>query len=105
MQVEHDYAHSLAVAGQPCADDPHREPLVLHPLVREHPDSGLKSLYMGMFCTHVVELGREQGSAFLDALLEQVTQPEFVYRHSWQSGDLIIWITAVSSIAPREATR
>lgn len=92
LRVEHDYAHSLELAGQPLPEaDKKREPAQIHALVRVHPESGKKSLYLGMFCTHIVDMPKDQGRALLDELLEHATQPEFVYRHQWRTGDLILW--------------
>jgi taurine dioxygenase len=62
-----------------------------HPLVRTHPESGLRSLYIGNHATHIIGLPAEEGRALLAGLLVHATQPQFVYTHSWQLGDLVIW--------------
>ena len=66
-------------------------PPVTHPLVRTHPETGEHSLYLGMYCSHVVGMAPEKSRALLDGLLAHSTQPRFVYTHRWQPGDLVFW--------------
>jgi taurine dioxygenase len=62
-----------------------------HPLVRTHPDSGIKALYLGNHASHVVGLPAAEGATLLAALLAHTTRPEFVYVHRWRKGDLVMW--------------
>ncbi len=62
-----------------------------HPLVRTHPETGTKALYIGNHSSHVLGWPPAAGRALLDNLLAHATQPEFVYTHCWQPGDLIMW--------------
>jgi alpha-ketoglutarate-dependent taurine dioxygenase len=62
-----------------------------HPLVRTHPDTGSKALYLGNHSSHIVGLSEDEGRALLDRLLEHTTQRQFVYTHRWHEGDLVIW--------------
>jgi alpha-ketoglutarate-dependent 2,4-dichlorophenoxyacetate dioxygenase len=66
-------------------------PPVRHPLVRTNPANGRKNLFLGAHASHIEDMPVEEGRALLKELLEHVTQPEFVYRHEWQEGDLVIW--------------
>jgi alpha-ketoglutarate-dependent taurine dioxygenase len=61
-----------------------------HPLVWTH-RSGRKSLVLGATASHVVGTSEEEGRALLDRLLEWATRRDFVYRHEWRLGDLVIW--------------
>ncbi len=61
-----------------------------HPLVWTH-RSGRKSLVLGATASHVVGMNEDEGRALLSRLLEWATRPEFVYRHAWCVGDLVIW--------------
>jgi alpha-ketoglutarate-dependent taurine dioxygenase len=61
-----------------------------HPLVWQHRD-GRRSLVIGATASHVVGLPEEEGRAILQDLLDHATQPERVYRHRWEVGDLVIW--------------
>jgi taurine dioxygenase len=64
----------------------------VHPLVITHPESGRKSIYIGPTHTsHVVGLPRAESDALLDELLAVATRPEFMYRHHWKVGDLVMW--------------
>jgi alpha-ketoglutarate-dependent 2,4-dichlorophenoxyacetate dioxygenase len=66
-------------------------PPVDHPLVRTHPETGAKALYLGNHSSHIRGLPGAEGKALLDALLEHATQRQFVYRHRWRIGDLVMW--------------
>jgi alpha-ketoglutarate-dependent taurine dioxygenase len=66
-------------------------PPVDHPLVRTHPETGAKALYLGNHASHIQGLPEAEGKALLDALLEHATQRQFVYRHRWRAGDLVMW--------------
>lgn len=66
-------------------------PPVDHPLVRIHPETGRKALYLGNHARHVFGLPEAEGAALLDELLRHATQPHFVYVHRWRVGDLVMW--------------
>jgi taurine dioxygenase len=66
-------------------------PPVDHPLVRTHPQTGAKALYLGNHSSHIQGLPEAEGKALLDALLEHATQRQFVYRYRWRVGDLVMW--------------
>jgi taurine dioxygenase len=65
---------------------------VLHPLVRTHPESGRKAIYLNPIRIEGIE-GMEEAEALslLDGLLEHARQPQYEYRHQWQPGDLVLW--------------
>jgi alpha-ketoglutarate-dependent taurine dioxygenase len=67
------------------------DPPVDHPLVRTHPDSGRKALYLGNHASHILGIPEADGRALLDELLKHTTQPQFVYAHRWRIGDLVMW--------------
>ena len=82
------------IAGLRVAFSPAFEPsgaTVDHPLVRTHPDTGTKSLYIGNHSTHIVGMPETEGRALLATLLDHATQQQFVYVHRWRVGDLIMW--------------
>ena len=67
-------------------------PDAVHPVVRTHPVNGRKCLYINEGYTRcLVGLPPEQSDALLAELLKHVTRPEFIYRHQWQIGDILIW--------------
>ena len=65
---------------------------VLHPLVRTHPESGAKSIYINPIRIEgILGLDHKEALPLLGSLLEHATQERFQYRHAWQPGDLVIW--------------
>jgi len=62
----------------------------IHPLVWRH-KSGRKSLALSTSASHVVGLHPADSRALLDRLIAHTTQPQFVYRHDWRMGDVLIW--------------
>ena len=69
-----------------------KTPPVFHPLVHTHPVTGRKALYLDSTTTVAVdEMDEAAGKALLDDIYEFATRREFVYRHDWQVGDLVMW--------------
>ena len=66
-------------------------PPVRWPIVREHPGSKRKALYIGVHAERILDRPVPEGRLLLAELLEHATQREFVYRHKWRPGDLVIW--------------
>jgi taurine dioxygenase len=63
-----------------------------HPVVRTHPVTGRRSLYLETtYLRHIRGLPEREGKAVAALLLEHVQRPEFGYRHSWRLGDLLLW--------------
>jgi len=60
------------------------------PLVWSH-RSGRKSLVLGSTASHVEGMDLREGWALLTRLRDWATQPQFVYRHEWKIGDMVIW--------------
>ena len=93
LQVEHSWEASRRNIGEPPPSEQQKRerPPVTHPLVRTHPDTGVKSLYLGSHTSHVIGMPERESRALLDRLLAHTTQPEFVYAHTWRAGDLVLW--------------
>lgn len=67
-------------------------PDVMHPVVRTHPFTGEKCLYVNEgYTTRIEGFSAEESDRILKFLLEHATRPDFVYRHRWQAGDLLMW--------------
>src|SRR5690348_13996873 len=74
------------------AEASRKTPPVLHPLVHTHPVTGRKALYLDSTTTVAIEgMDDAGGSALLDEIYAFATQPQFVYRHDWQVGDVVMW--------------
>jgi taurine dioxygenase len=67
-------------------------PHYVQPIVRTHPDTKRKALYVNRLMTFTVEgMNDEEGSALLDALFSHIEQDQFIYAHHWRAGDLVVW--------------
>jgi alpha-ketoglutarate-dependent 2,4-dichlorophenoxyacetate dioxygenase len=66
-------------------------PPVPQRVVRTHPGSGRKTLYVAAHASHVLGMPIPDGRLLLLDLIEHATQPKFVHAHSWKQGDLVIW--------------
>ena len=66
-------------------------PPVPQRLVRRHPGSKRKSLYLAAHASHIVDMPVPDGRLLLMDLTEHATGPDFVHAHRWREGDLVIW--------------
>jgi alpha-ketoglutarate-dependent taurine dioxygenase len=91
-------AHSLEVSQLYFKPEPtlaelegwRRQPRKIHPLVWTH-QSGRKSLVLGSTADYVIGMSPEDSRHLLTRLRDWATRPQFVYRHHWTLGDLLIW--------------
>jgi alpha-ketoglutarate-dependent taurine dioxygenase len=92
LKVVHSWeANRRNTGNKPASEQEKRErPPVTHPLIRTHPETGRKTLYLGTHTSHIE--GREaEGRQFLEDLQAFATQGRFVYSHKWRLGDLVMW--------------
>lgn len=75
-----------------------------HPLVRVHPETGERALYVSpAFLRSVVGLTARESQALLELLWEHAVRPEFVVRFRWNAGDIAIWDNrATAHLAPED---
>ncbi|MFZ8949531.1 MAG: TauD/TfdA dioxygenase family protein [Alphaproteobacteria bacterium] len=66
-------------------------PPIAHPAVRVHPRSGKRALYVSERVSHFHGMTRSESRPLIDFLCSHATQPENIYRHVWQEGDLVCW--------------
>ena len=94
LKVVHKYDSSRKtgrVAKRPEAEMA-AMPEAVHPLVRTHPETRRKALYLNPNrMESIVGLGRAESDALLDALIAHAIQPQYQYRHVWRQGDVVIW--------------
>ena len=62
-----------------------------HPLVRTHPETGRKALYIGVHTQELVGFSREEGNFLIDMLRTHCTKEEFIARFNWQKNSIAIW--------------
>ena len=93
LRAIHDLDASRQRAGAPPMTEAQRReaPPVDHPLVRTHPETGRKCLYVSHHAMRIEGMGDEEGKSLLGALMDHATQPRFVYAHRWKQGELVMW--------------
>lgn len=81
-----------------------KNPDVVHPVVRSHPVTGRKALYVRKGeCIGIEGMADEDALPLLEELSDRITRDEYIYRHSWKVGDLLMWDNAlVQHWAPRD---
>jgi taurine dioxygenase len=83
---------ALGTRSSMTAEQAAHVPDVNHPLVRTHPRTGRKALYVSPGLTVGIEgMNPAEGQALLAQLNEHATQPAFVYRHKWRLHDVLFW--------------
>ncbi len=92
LRVHHSIAYSRQTLGFEFApDEAEKLKGAIHTLVRTNPRTGRRSLYLAAHAARIVDWPVPEGRLFLRDLMEHATQPQFVYRHEWRQGDLVIW--------------
>lgn len=65
---------------------------VEHPVVRVHPESGRKGLFVNPgFTSHIAGVSEYESRGLLDILYAHLTKPEHLVRHRWRRGDVALW--------------
>ena len=66
-------------------------PPVAQPVVRVHPETGRKALYIGEKVKRFDGMTDEESRPLIDYLVRHATKPEYVYRHMWRKNDILVW--------------
>ena len=66
-------------------------PPVAHPIVRTHPETGRKSIFLGDHAESIVGMDYDEGRELIEALNALAVHPDLVYTHRWRPGQLIAW--------------
>jgi len=78
-------------------DDPLTEaqraavPPVDHPIIRVHPETGRKCVFLGDHAETIPGMTYDEGRAFIEALNDRIVAAARTYRHGWRPGDFIVW--------------
>jgi taurine dioxygenase len=91
LQTKTVYLYDAVSRDETQEDDPSL-PSAVHSLVKTHPESGRRSLYLSRLMTRfIVGMERAESDALLAELFAHCERPEFVYAHRWNPEDLVIW--------------
>ena len=92
LRAHHSIAHSRQILGFEFSQE-EQDILkgAIHPLIRTLPRSQRRSLYVASHASRIIDWPVPEGRLLLRELMEHATQPQFVYRHVWRAGDLVIW--------------
>ncbi|MFA1544993.1 TauD/TfdA dioxygenase family protein [Actinomadura chokoriensis] len=94
---DYDYVKPRSSGADPEKSAEHRRAFVsrtwktAHPVVRVHPESGERNLFIGGFAQSLVGLSPREGRTLLDVFQAYVTRPENILRWSWAPGDLVVF--------------
>jgi alpha-ketoglutarate-dependent 2,4-dichlorophenoxyacetate dioxygenase len=93
LVASHSIWYSRVLSGfpEPTPEELQSRPPAEHRIVQVHPTSGRKTLYLASHASHIVGWPVDEGRALLRELTEFATQRQFVYRHKWMAGDIVIW--------------
>jgi taurine dioxygenase len=84
----YDYGANPTQRGEVTADALQQA----HPVVRTHPRTGRRALYINRLMTHyIVDMPRAESDALLAELFDHLENPAWVYEHVWRPGDLLMW--------------
>jgi taurine dioxygenase len=98
LQARHDFKNFRALFTRSEADQKKLQrmedlyPNPLHPVVRTHPVTGRKCIYVNpQFTLHIDDMNEDESSAILDVLFAQTHVPEYQFRFQWSPGAIIFW--------------
>ena len=87
-----DFSRTRRHGEDPMTEEQRREaPPVDHPIVRTHPETGRKCLYLGDHAEYIVGMDYAEGRALIEELNALAIHPDLTYEHRWQPGELIVW--------------
>lgn len=87
-----DFSRSRRHGEDPMTEAQRRDvPPVDHPVVRTHPETGRKCIFLGDHAETIIGLDYEQGRKLVEEINALAIRPELTYRHRWRKRDLVIW--------------
>ena len=85
----YDYGDQMLIKGGPRPAD---APRYVHPVIRTHPETGRKAIYVNRLMTeHIVDMDKGESDEILEILYDHVERPDFVHEHVWRPSDLLMW--------------
>ena len=76
----------------------------IHPVVRVHPETGERALYVNPgFTSHILDVSRQESDLLLELFFNQITKPAYTTRFRWNNGDIAFWDNrATAHLAPQD---
>ena len=90
----HSYSYSQSKVGGMggiTQDEWDSLPPVEQPVIRTHPATGRRNLYIGRHASHIVGEDRDESRRLLEELCAEACRPPRIHIHKWQEGDLVLW--------------
>jgi taurine dioxygenase len=90
----HDFTlpFGVGMAPEKLKETQEKYPAVEHPVVRRHPRTGRRTLFVNaVFTTHIVGMDEQESEELLKALFKQAAVPEYQVRFKWQPGSIVFW--------------
>jgi alpha-ketoglutarate-dependent taurine dioxygenase len=94
LKVQHSFSKLMAKRGRAVSKEQLEAlPDVIHPLVRRHAHDGRKSLWVSssLVIRGIIGMPEAEAIDLIDELIAFATQDQFVYRHKWRRGDVLVW--------------
>jgi taurine dioxygenase len=87
-----DFSRTRRHGEEPMTEAQKREtPPVDHPIVRVHPDTGRKCLFLGDHAEYILGMPYGEGRAWIEELNTLAVHPDLTYEHRWQPNELLVW--------------
>jgi taurine dioxygenase len=87
-----DFSRNRRHGEDPMTETQKRErPPVDHPIVRTHPDTGRRCVYLGDHAEYIVGMPYDEGRALIEELNVMIVHPDLTYEHCWTAGELLLW--------------
>jgi taurine dioxygenase len=87
-----DFSRSRRHGEEPMTEAQKREtPPVDHPVVRTHPETGRRCLFLGDHAEYILGMDYDRGRALIDELNALAVHPDLTYAHRWTAGQLVVW--------------
>ena len=87
-----DFSRTRRHGEDPMTEAQRREvPPVDHPIVRTHPETGRKCIFLGDHAESIVGMDYAAGRALIEAINALIVHPDLTYEHRWSAGQLILW--------------
>jgi len=87
-----DFSRTRRHGEDPMTEEQKRaKPPVDHPIVRTHPETGRKCIYLGDHAEYIVGMPYDEGRALIEELNALAIHPDLTYEHRWTAGELLLW--------------